>query len=184
MARIARAYRRYGAIGTFRRIPMLFDRIFERRHIIFLYNKGKSALMALPEGVKFERFTKESNIPLPFAQELVEEEGDVAVRRMLELFDKGACFWLIFHEREVVGFWWTIRASNLNRWFIDLLDEDVVLFNSYTFRAWRGKHISPAVAEAIVAQETSKAGRAYIDIAAWNKASLKSIAKTGFEQVR
>lgn len=183
ISRIKRAYKRYGANGVVWHGAMfLINSIWGSKHQVFIF-EAKSPRLAMPQGVRFVRFTEAATIPPSFLQQLQDEEGDDAIESMLTLFSKPAVLWLILNIDTVIGFWWTIRAVDLRKWRVALSVDDIVLFDAYTFTAWRGKNISPAVAEAIVGQETAQGGKGYMDISVRNKASLRAIAKTGFKLV-
>ncbi|MCX7013930.1 MAG: GNAT family N-acetyltransferase [Candidatus Sumerlaeota bacterium] len=111
--------------------------------------------------------------------------GPLVLEALLErFFRRGAILWVARIEGEIAGYCWSLVGGNDGHYVFPLGEADVVIMADEVFPDFRGRGIAPALIEEVLAWHGNQgASRAYIASALWNRASLRSIAKTRFQEL-
>jgi ribosomal protein S18 acetylase RimI-like enzyme len=107
-----------------------------------------------------------------------------ALRNIEERFEKGASLWLIRYGDRIVAYGWTLRGRTIEPNYFPLGPDDVHFFDFHVYPAHRGRGLNPLLVKHIlssVARETD--GRAFIEVAEWNRQQLASLKKTPFRRL-
>ena len=105
----------------------------------------------------------------------------LAHQDLAERFKAGATLWLIRSEGQLAGYGWTLTGHTMRPYYVPLGANDVHLFDYLVFPEFRGRRINPALVNHILAQLSREGrSRAFIEVAEWNQAELKSLGKTPF----
>jgi GNAT superfamily N-acetyltransferase len=97
----------------------------------------------------------------------------------LEL-SENAVIWIAFVDGRVATTVFTRKGKHFRRWFLELQQEDVVVFRLRTHPDFRGQGFAPSLIRYAVSVIADKAGSAYIDCRTYNKPSKRCIEKAGF----
>ena len=179
--RIVRFVRRHGVAAMPRTTALLvWRRLFADEHFVFSLHAEPFQLRQVVDGLLIQRYGTLEEIPGRHFQQLMAEEGSVLLQQMNREFADGGVFWVATLEEHVVAYQWSRRGFQVERWFVPLEADDVVIFATVTFPQWRGRGIGPAMMQHIIANELAGRGRAYVDCKVWNKPAMRGIAKAGF----
>ena len=135
---------------------------------------------------KVERYEKIEDIPQKYLDRFYRlKGGDKMIQPFFEkFFNWEAVFWLALLNDEVVGYHWSINEGFEGFYDLPMTGKDSVLVASEVFPEYRGQGINPRMINHI-AHELKKEGitRLFIGSKVWNKAQLRSIAKTNFHEL-
>ncbi len=103
---------------------------------------------------------------------------------MKERFGKGASLWLIKSEGKLAGFAWTLRGGTMEPYFLPLGKDDPYIFDGFMLPQYRGRGFMPLwLNYALHELGAECSGRAFIEAAEWNWASLSTLKKTPFRRL-
>lgn len=142
--------------GLWRRIVPFF-----RREVIIYRQEGELPRVPWPAGLTVQRLTTPDH-PAVDSKE---------IRR-------GGVPWLGTINGEPCSIIWSKKGRNLQKWYIRLEPDDLVLYAATTFPRYRGRGIHSAARLFVLANEPHRT--AYCDVAEWNTTAKKNIEKTGF----
>lgn len=107
-----------------------------------------------------------------------------ARRNCRKHFDAGAAFWVIRVEKSFAGYGWTLTGDTLDPYFYPLTKGDVHLFDFLVFPECRGRHVNSSLINFILSQLAAEGkARAYIETWEWNRSMMRSLRRTGFQQM-
>jgi ribosomal protein S18 acetylase RimI-like enzyme len=181
-------YGRHGFGATIRRACLAVKRgLFSGRMVVFACDLAKqpSQPVAIPNSLKIERLTKESELDPRDLEEMTSFwVPEQARRNMGERFAKGASLWTIKSGNNLAGYGWTLQGSTIEPYYLPFGQSDVHLFDFHVFPQYRGQGINPLLVSYILSSlATPGEGRAFIEAAEWNHAQLSSLGKTPFHRV-
>jgi GNAT superfamily N-acetyltransferase len=188
--RLGHYVKRHGVRDTFARAKVEFQRLYSTgRMVIYCYdfptNSSPGSLGDLPPGLAVERKNSREEIaPDDLERILNFWNPQIASRDLAERFASGASLWLARCEGKVIGYGWTLTGHTMRSYFIPLGPDDVHLFDFLVFPEYRGRRVNPSLVGFILdALAKEHCSRAYIEVAEWNHAELKSLKRTTFHLV-
>lgn len=102
--------------------------------------------------------------------------------RVVSRFKRGAHLWTIECDGTLAGYGWSIKGKTIRPHFVPLSENDVHLFDFHVFSEYRGRGLNPLLVTSILdAARRDDITRAYIEVAQWNTAQLRSLRKTDFK---
>lgn len=134
-------------------------------------------------GYEVACFENGADIPASIIAQLEAVNGAKAVRLDHRELRCGAVMWVAMNGDVVAGTSMSRKGRHFRRWFVPLKDEDIVIFRNRTFPEDRGKGICPMLMRHIMHTQLTEGGCAYVDCRVYNKASIRSIEKAGFERI-
>ena len=126
---------------------------------------------------------REEDIPSECLQQWVAYHGSGILERVRAEFQRHGVLWIAFIHGQFASRSWTRRGLHFTRWFVELREQDLVLFGTYTARQWRGRRVNPALNRAALARELREGERAYADCGEWNSSSIRALQRIGFRQI-
>jgi hypothetical protein len=186
--RAKRYYQKRGLIKTLRHTIFVGLRnCFQKEFILFTAElpqlEGRE--IVVPQGAVIVCREKECEISEPEYEVLLANGGkSIVAKQIKERFGKGAQIWLLKQESYLVGFVWSIGEKPVKPYFFPLTASDVHLFDNEIFSDYKGKGNNPFLIDYVLGELRKKGFlRAYIETQTWNKAEIKSLAKTAFQQL-
>lgn len=160
-----------------------WNQLLGNRRFVFVHDKPLDHFK-LPDGMVVKRYERQSDLPPDELQKTLDELGPDYVFNWLETeFTNKGVFWQLFVDGECAAREWTRRGDHFNKWFVQLKDEDIVIFAVSTFPEWRGRGLCSLLTKCVITQERCRTGRAYIDVLRWNRASVRAFKKAGFKYI-
>lgn len=164
---------------VFRRIRQYYKRLFQNRNHIFIH-KGpfETTNIEFCESVRFESFEK---VP-DFIRKAIEHNGSQKTldADRLEIVQY-ADMWIAVIDQELAGVLFTRKGRNFRQWFVELKDDDIVIFRMRTYPKFRGRGIAPFLMHRAMKYYLTEGQHAYIDCRVYNTPSIRAIQKAGFE---
>jgi ribosomal protein S18 acetylase RimI-like enzyme len=139
----------------------------------------------LPPSIVIERKRDEAEIGATDLEEFINLwNPQIARREMQARFKTDALLWMIKVDGKLAGYGWTLRGHTMEPHFFLLGLDDVHLFDYYVAPAYRGRGLNPLLVNQVLRQlATEGLGRAFIEVAEWNRAQLSSLRKTPFHRL-
>lgn len=171
-----------------RQIGTRYNRYFHARLAIWKWKPGMPLFESLPEqdgtsAVQIERFDSADNIPANMMTELIAGANTDFKMQMEEEFDEGGVLWVGSMEQKVAGYQWSKRGKFVDHWHCELAADDMLIYSTVTFYAFRGRRLSPTISAAICQSETGNNGCAYADCMVWNQPAVRFLERTGFQKI-
>lgn len=188
LSKVATHYRKEGLLPTLRHLGQRLNRGFLPHAWVFFCCDMKD-VEATSDGddglVVVARNTMGEVAPEEYATLARRERGESVVRaQMDERFSKGARLWLAKIDDRVVASRWTIRGTTVEPYFFPLREHDVHFFDAEVDANSRGLGLNHRFIRAIFRQlKTQGCSHAFVETKVWNKACLRSFARTEFRQV-
>lgn len=164
-----------------RRLVRYYRKWFKSRNHIFMH-RGPFAVFAGP-ACDFFSYDKFDDIPKPVLDVFERNDGKKSLEIDRQEMGQAAVMWLAFFDSKPAGILFTRRGRDFKKWFVDLAEQDIVLFRMHTYPEFRGRGIAPALMSYAMSQSLGEGGRAYIDCSVFNSSSRRSIEKAGFSLV-
>lgn len=138
----------------------------------------------LPEELTVLRFDSVDTIPGEIIEMMYLAHGDRYVNSNMGFINsKGAVLWVAIKDNKVLGCRLSRRGKNINNWFIELNDNDIIIYRGNTVPEFRGHGLSPAMMQYIIKNELNEGDNAYVDCKIYNYPSIRSITKAGFVKI-
>ena len=137
------------------------------------------------EHITVDPYLTEENIPEADLDVMSTYKGGRTALHFLldKFFKKGAVFWLARVKGVPAGYHWSIEGGLDGFDSFPISTSDCVLFASEVYPEFRGQGVNSATIQKILMDLKEKVrGNFYITCYVWNKANLRSIPKTCFEE--
>jgi hypothetical protein len=186
--RVVAYYSRHGTAATLRRLTIAAKRaLFANRKVVFYCDLSRLATgqIALPPSLHVDRLTSYGHLSSQDLRDLTSFwHPTQAHRNIRERFDRGASLWLIRSGDKLAGFGWTVLGHTIAPYFFPVGENDVQLFDFYSFPKFRGRAIHLIlIAYILQAMAADGRTRAFGDTAEWNDAQLASFTMTPFRRL-
>jgi GNAT superfamily N-acetyltransferase len=176
--------REQGPLSAIGRVfEIAWQRLFHGESIIFCFelNHIDFEAVLLPAHISVERKKRMVDISPDDMARLASVTNEQVVRRTLqERFEKGSDLWFAKIDDTIVTYRWNVRKTPLNRSerFFPFLDNDVYLYDIWTYKGFRGRNI-PYYLDHYVLGQLKREGleRAFWAVYGWNKSSLRYTSK-------
>lgn len=182
--RATKYYSRYGPGATIQRLGLELKRVLFLKHMVVFYcdlSKLTTSPAKIPSPLKVERLTSYAELAL---QDLQEMAALQTRRDIQERFEKGACLWLIRSGDMLASYSWTIRGRTITPYYFPLAQDDVQLFDFYTFPKFRGRAILWfLITHVLHSLKAEGAVRVFGHVAEWNQPSLSFYKMTPFRRL-
>ena len=156
-----------------------YRRWFQNRNHVFRHSGPYEAVA--DGAVRFVRYAEHRAVPAEVLAVIKRHGGERALGKDRAEMQCGAALWVAFIGDEVAGTSMSRRGRDFRSWFVPLADEDIVIFRNRTYPEHRGKGVCPRMMRHIMHTELAEGGMAYVDCRVYNKPSIRSIEKAGFE---
>jgi ribosomal protein S18 acetylase RimI-like enzyme len=185
--RLINYIKRHGVRATVDRAEIAFQRLYSAgRMVIYYYDfpvDGQpSSWNGLAPGVTVERKDSQQEIPQADLERILNFwSPQLASRNLSERFAAGATLWIARCDGKIAGYGWTLTGHTMRSYFIPFGPDDVHLFDFLVFPEHRGRRVNPSLVGFILdSLKKERRSRAYIEVAEWNQAELKSLKRTTF----
>ena len=181
-------WKRHGFRATASRAAQAVNRaIFSNRMVLFYVDLDREipGPADLPFSIGVEKKEKETEICPADLQEFINFwNPKIARREMTDRLRQGASLWMIKADGHLAGYGWTLRGRTIEPHFFCLGQDDVHLFDYYVAPLYRGRGLNPLLVKHILRNLAAEnRGRAFIEVAEWNRAQLFSLGKTPFRRL-
>jgi RimJ/RimL family protein N-acetyltransferase len=150
---------------------------------VFRYDPS-APRVAQPEGFSARRFGTAGEISEDLADTLTVQYGDEIVRTdLIGIKDRGCVLWVACMGPEIACIALSRTGRHIPRWFLPLRESDIVIFRVNTMPEHRGKGVSPALTQFILANELTTEATAYWDCKIYNRSSIRAAEKAGFSRI-
>jgi hypothetical protein len=188
VSRFTDYHKRNGLRATAHRLGLATKRaLFSSRSVLFYCDLStlKPALADLPNSLKVERHTSQTDLGLEDLQAIISVWNPAQTRRnMKERFELGASLWLIRSKGHLAGYGWTLQGRTVEPHYFPLAPDDTHLFDFHVFSQYRGRGVNPFLVNYILRNlATECQSRAFIEAAEWNQAQLASLRRTPFHRL-
>jgi GNAT superfamily N-acetyltransferase len=174
--------REKGFLSAVRRIiEVVRQRVFHGQSFIFCMEISRvdPGSLTLQEHVTFERKQSMADISPEDMARLASVTNERVARRDMEArFDSGSDLWLARIDGTIAGYQWSVRRAPPGNFYFPFLDNDAYCWDGWTYKEYRNRNISRWL-DIYMTGELKKEGveRMFWTIYAWNKASLRVLAK-------
>jgi ribosomal protein S18 acetylase RimI-like enzyme len=100
--------------------------------------------------------------------------------------ERGEQFWTAQHDRKIVSYCWATREPveiGEVRCVINPRDDEVYLYDAFTFAEYRGQNLYPALLQRILERSRQEGlRRALIFVLSENTPSIRGVQKAGFRE--
>jgi hypothetical protein len=132
------------------------------------------------EPIQVEAYASMESVPQEDLQQITAAMGPAAVLFLRKFFARGARLWLGRHERQVVGFKWTLRGGIPGHHYMPIAENDAVSFAGRIFPQFRGQRFwQRLTAGLLTALKAEGISRVYFNVRRRNHAMLKAVRKAG-----
>ena len=184
ITRITEYYSRHGLGATLHRLSLQAKRgLFCGRMVVFYFDLAEqSSTVAIPKSVEIHRLRSHLQLNAADMRDIVNFWNPIhALRNIHQRFESGASLWLIKEEQVLAGYGWSIRGHTVEPYYFSFSPDDVHLFDFLIFPAYRGRGLNPLLVRYILNTLAAEAsGRAFIEVAEWNRQQLLSLGRTPF----
>ena len=167
-------------VGTFK---VAWGRLFHGESIMFCFelNHIDFEAVPLPAHITVERKKRMADISPDDMARVASVTSEQVVRRTLqERFEKGSDLWFAKIDGTIVTYRWNVRKTPLRRSerFFPLSDNDVYLYDIWTYKEFRGRNIAYYLDHYVLGQlKREGLERAFWAVYRWNKSSLRYTSK-------
>ena len=181
--RLKKARARRGLVGTGKQaIILITRRFFFNETIIYKFDEA-SPRPKFNGSLLIQPWRSWAEIPNEIQSALTDWEGSLFPDQVTRALEIGGTFWTGIHNDRVLAYQWSRKGNERGNWYVDLKDDDFVLFSIVTHPDARGQGVAPHMMRHIIEEQIKPGYYAYIDCKEWNKASQNSIMKTGFREI-
>jgi len=131
----------------------------------------------------FKRFDSYDNLPEEVRAEIRADGITDRLEYDRRELEENSTLWIAFCENHVTATVFTRKGKYFRRWFLDLNDDDVVVFRLRTHPDYRGRGLAPSLIRNAIHEVVENNGSAFIDCRTYNKPSIRCIEKAGFKCV-
>lgn len=162
-----------------RRFGRYYRRYFQNRNHVFV-RRGPFP----PEHrsdctfVRYERF---DDLPAAMRETIINHGGQRSMETDQREMSEDAVLWAALIDSNLAGTLFTRPGRLYRHWFVPLDAEDLIIFRVRTFPEFRGRGVAPSLMRHAMAESLTESDRAYIDCRVYNKPSIRSIEKAGFQ---
>lgn len=109
---------------------------------------------------------------------------EYVLNKFHERIKLGADLWFIIFDGEIANTQWVIRGGFIKPFYFPLFIDDIVLFDTFTFKNFRRQGLNRLVLMKILNYYTEHgASNFYLTIKTWNIASIKSAMNANFKTI-
>lgn len=101
-----------------------------------------------------------------------------------ETRNAASCFAVLGSDGAALSYLLTRSGRTLSRWFIDLSDDDVVIYSVVTHPSARGRRLAPRLTATVAARLNTEGKRVLLDCKTWNGSAHRAFAAAGFCPIR
>lgn len=101
-----------------------------------------------------------------------------------ECHSAAGCFAVLGNDGRALSYLLTRQGATLSRWFIDLSDDDVVIYSIVTHPSARGQRLAPRLTASVAARLKAEGRRVLLDCKTWNVSAHNAFAVAGFRPIR
>lgn len=142
LARFLDYYHKNGVLRTFRRLWEQPYRAVFKGYTLLYYaelNEVDSSTLTLSKNITVQCMHRYEDVFRPDMQTMVNYwENECETSRVRERFEQGAALWVIWVEKSIAGFGWSIRGGMVHPFYLPLTPYDAVLFSYEIFKEYRG----------------------------------------------
>lgn len=183
MNRLVRVVRKHGLIGAVTHAIVVARRkLFQNQNYVFRHSGSESEVKP-KTSIEIERYDEWSKVPLSSRQQILDELGDQYENECIRELDERGVLWLGLEHDRVAAIQWSKQGEHIRNWFVSLNVNDIVIFATTTFQAYRGKRIAPYMMRSIIEVEVRDNCDAYVDCKVWNKSAESGILRAGFKRI-
>ncbi len=160
----------------------MYRRLFQHRNYVFVH-KGPYNPETAPT-CKIEKYSSFAELPENVKKAFLSSGGhDVMEINRVEL-ENNAVLYVGYIDDKVAGVLFSRQGKYFKRWFVDLADNDIVLFRAKTYPEFRGRGICPTLIRYAMHDNLFNTSNfAYADCRVYNTASERAITKAGFQKI-
>jgi GNAT superfamily N-acetyltransferase len=127
------------------------------------------------------RFDQFDDIPENIRAVIEQTNGPQTLEEDRREMDQAAVMWVAIYNQEPAGVLFSRKGRDFRQWFVELKDNDMVLFRMRTHPEFRGRGIAPFLMSYAMHNSLTLGCRAFIDCRVYNTPSIRAIEKAGFD---
>ena len=163
-----------------RRLLRYYRRWFRNRNHIFVHREPFDAVSVIQANiVRYDCF---EDVPAEVMASAASYGGQCIIEEDRREVEMSAVMWVAFIGERLAGVSFTRRGRHFKGWFAELQDNDIVIFRMRTYPKYCGRGIAPLLMRHAMSSLLQRGDLACIDCRVYNKPSIRSIHKAGFER--
>lgn len=166
---------------VWRRLRRYYRRYFQNRNHVFV-RRGPYPL-AERDDCSFHCYPCFDDVPVEVRRAIITRRGRDVLETDRRELDEGAVMWIAEIHGTPASVLFTRRGGLFRDWFVPLDVDDMVIFRVRTDPQYRGRGLAPSLMRRAMAESLSSDSRAYVDCRVYNRPSIRSIEKAGFERI-
>jgi len=167
-------------IKILRRLRRYYRQWFQqsRNHVFVKHGPFEPVSDPPCEIVRFDRF---EDIPASLKEAFLAQEGQTGLATDRFEMDHGAIMWVGLVDGQLAHRKLIRYGKDFKRWFVDLKENDIVVFRANTYPNYRGLGIGPAISAHLMYSLLRNGGKVYTDCNVNNAPAIRATLKNGYE---
>ena len=139
----------------------------------------------IPAGCRVERYDKKTGVSKRLLKRIGEEYSEELLQEYVQnRLDKGASLWCLGDEKDDMTYTWALTGRTMKPYYFPLVDEDLHLFDGFTFPPFRGRGLNAVLLDHVLKHYRDEGSlRAYLETHEWNTSVMKLVPKNGFVRI-
>ena len=164
-----------------RRLTRYYRKWFQNRNYIFVHRGPFEPLDAMAcEFVVYDHF---EDVPDHVRVAIERYGGQKTLEIDQQEMEQAAEMWIAIINQQLAGVLFTRRGKDFRRWFVDIQDDDIVIFRMRTYLEFRGRGVAPSLMRYAMYSSLQRGDHVYIDCQVYNIPSIRAIQKAGFMRI-
>lgn len=165
----------------FRKIIYYYQELFQKRNHVYVHQGPFRPVRS--SFCEFVRYIHFDQIPKSICEAIVRLEGMETLDMDRQELDQEATMWVALVDQNLASVLFTRRGCHFKHWFVELLNDDIVLFRVRTYPEHRGRGIASSLMRFAMHNSLKQGDRAFIDCRVHNKPSIRCIQKAAFNRI-
>ena len=157
----------------------VWRRLFQNRSHVFSFVIPGNA-PASHSNLKITRYTTIADIPTSITSQLTKSFGEEYLRITDRELSLCAHLYVVTAGQELVAVQRSRLGRHVQRWYVKLDSDDLVIFGGKTVPAYRGRGVMPWLIQHQAVQHGKPGGTAWADCKVWNTPARHAIENAGF----
>ncbi len=162
------------------RLLRYYRKWFRNWNHIFVHKGPFEPLRSI--ACEFVRYAHFEELPDHVRAAIAHYGGRKILKMDQQEMEQSADIWIAIIDQQLAGVLFTRKGKKFRRWFVEIKDDDMVIFRMRTYPAFRGRGVAPSLMRYAMHHSLQGGHKAYIDCRVYNKPSIRAIQKAGFKQ--
>lgn len=168
----------------------ILSKFIRRREIVFKIDRlselgdilSSEGRVDADQNVSITKYECWDDVPSTYLKR-IESYGESVSDDVLKNINSGGLLWVVTCSNTFAGIAISMKGENINKCFLPLKNEDIVISQCAIFDDFRGKGLYPLLLRNIAVQQVTlnEQVNIYISCLDWNIPSINGILKAGFK---